>query len=109
MDLLNKFTGQHQGQQGQSGQPQQQGEGGFMGMVNSMAGGGQAGEAKEGGLATLADLAIVAVDWVQQHYMGGGDQSNESALEQAKDEQISDMIRQQFKNATGKDFPIADK
>ncbi|KAG8709965.1 hypothetical protein FRC09_000385 [Ceratobasidium sp. 395] len=50
-----------------------------------------------------------AIDYVQQHYMGSGDQSNESALEQAKDEQISDMIRQQYKNMTGKDFPIADK
>jgi hypothetical protein len=38
-----------------------------------------------------------------------GDQSNESALEQAKDEQISDFIRSQYKGATGKDFPIADK
>ncbi|KAG9086433.1 hypothetical protein FS749_003641 [Ceratobasidium sp. UAMH 11750] len=106
MDFLNKFTGQQQGQQqgqpGQPQQPQQQGGGGFMGMVNNMAGGGQSGEAKEDGLDK-------AIDYVQEHYMGGGDQSNESALEQAKDEQISDMIRQQYKNTTGKDFPIADK
>ncbi|KAJ1302203.1 hypothetical protein OPQ81_001028 [Rhizoctonia solani] len=102
MDFLNKLAGQH-GQQ-QPGQAQQQsgGSGGLMGMLNNAAGGGQAGEAKEDGLDK-------AIDYVQQHYLGQGDQSNESALEQAKDEQISDFIRTQFKNATGKDFPIADK
>ena len=41
--------------------------------------------------------------------MHQGDQSNESAAEQFKDEQISDFIRDQYKKATGKDFPIADK
>jgi hypothetical protein len=41
--------------------------------------------------------------------MGGGDQSNESAAEQVKDEAISDTIRSQYKNTTGSDFPIADK
>lgn len=41
--------------------------------------------------------------------MGAGDQSNESAVEQAKDEQISDFIRKQYKSTTGKDFPVADK
>ena len=48
------------------------------------------------------------VDFVQQR-MGGGQQSNESAIEQAKDEQISDAIRSKYKSTTGKDFPIADK
>ncbi|KAG8709361.1 hypothetical protein FRC12_001532 [Ceratobasidium sp. 428] len=102
MDFINKLSGQHGQGQGQQAQPQQQqqGGGGFMGMMNNMAGGGQSGEAKEDGLDK-------AIDYVQQHYMG--DQSNESALEQAKDEQISDMIRQQYKNMTGKDFPVADK
>jgi hypothetical protein len=41
--------------------------------------------------------------------MGAGDQSNESAVEQAKDEQISDFIRGQYKSTTGSDFPIKDK
>lgn len=50
----------------------------------------------------------VAVDYVQEA-TGGGDQSNESAIEQAKDEQISDFIREQYKSATGSDFPIKDK
>lgn len=36
-------------------------------------------------------------------------QSNESAIEQAKDEQISDAIRRGYKNFAGSDFPIADK
>jgi hypothetical protein len=30
-------------------------------------------------------------------------------VEQAKDEQISDFIRGQYKNASGKEFPVADK
>ena len=41
--------------------------------------------------------------------MGGGKQDNESALEQAKDEQISDFIRDKYKSTTGKEFPVADK
>jgi hypothetical protein len=53
--------------------------------------------------------------------MGQGPQDNESAAEQAKDEVISDMIRDKYKvsregqepanaqGATGSDFPIADK
>lgn len=44
-----------------------------------------------------------------QQALGGGDQSNETAAEQFKDEQISDMIRSQYKSTTGKDFPIEDK
>jgi hypothetical protein len=35
--------------------------------------------------------------------------SPQSALEQAKDEQISDFIRGQYKSATGSDIPIKDK
>ena len=34
---------------------------------------------------------------MQQYGFGQGDQSNESAVEQAKDEQISDFIRGQYK------------
>lgn len=62
--------------------------------------------------------------------MGQGKQDNESAIEQvrqrrittnspgrstiadpaqAKDEQISDFIRGQYKSNTGSDFPIKDK
>lgn len=49
------------------------------------------------------------IDAVQQYGFGQGDQSNESAFEQAKDEQISDEIRRQFKGATGEEIPIEDK
>lgn len=52
---------------------------------------------------------MIGVDFVQEKFLGQGPQDNESAAEQAKDEQISDMIRKQYKNATGKEFPIADK
>lgn len=41
--------------------------------------------------------------------MGQGKQDNESAVEQAKDEQISDFIRGQYKTKTGSDMPIKDK
>ena len=48
------------------------------------------------------------IDFVQEK-MGGGKQDNESAFEQAKDEQISDFIRDKYKSATGSDMPIKDK
>lgn len=41
--------------------------------------------------------------------MGAGPQDNESAVEQAKDEQISDFIRDKYKSTTGSDMPIKDK
>lgn len=50
-----------------------------------------------------------AVDFVQEKFLGQGDQSNESAAEQAKDEAISDFIRDKYKTTTGKDFFIPDK
>lgn len=34
-------------------------------------------------------LCVIGVDWVQQNVFKQGDQSNEGAVEQAKDEQIS--------------------
>jgi len=62
--------------------------------------GGAEGEKQE-------DYLDKAVDLVQQKM--GQDQSNESIAEQTKDEAISDQIRTQYKQFTGKDFPIADK
>jgi hypothetical protein len=41
--------------------------------------------------------------------LGQGSQDNETAVEQAKDEQISDYIRGQYKKTTGSDLPIPDK
>jgi hypothetical protein len=41
--------------------------------------------------------------------MGQGPQDNESAIEPAKDEQISDLIRGQYKSKTVSDVPIEDK
>lgn len=46
---------------------------------------------------------------MQEKFLGQGDQSNESAADQAKDEQISDFIRDQYKTRTGKEFPVKDK
>ncbi|KAG5956778.1 hypothetical protein E4U13_007807 [Claviceps humidiphila] len=70
--------------------------------LNGAAGGGQRGEQNEDGLDK-------AIDFVQEKFLGQGDQSNESAAEQAKDEAISDLIRDRYKTTTGKEFFIADK
>ncbi|TPX17714.1 uncharacterized protein E0L32_002815 [Thyridium curvatum] len=105
MDFVNKLTGgdKKQDEQQQSQQSSgSSGGGGFMDKINSMAGGGPESEKNE-------DALDKGVDWVQEHVLGQGDQSNESAIEQAKDEQISDYIRDQYKKTTGSDFPVKDK
>jgi acyl-homoserine lactone acylase PvdQ len=51
----------------------------------------------------------LGVDFVQEKFMGAGPQDNENAVEQAKDEQISDFIRGQYKSVAGSDMPIKDK
>ncbi|KAL9120766.1 MAG: hypothetical protein Q9187_002673 [Circinaria calcarea] len=93
-------------QQGTTGGEQKQGGGGFLGGLgdkfNSAAGGGKESEKNE-------DYIDKGVDFVQERFMGAGDQSNESAVEQAKDEQISDFLRKQYKSTTGSDAPIKDK
>ncbi|KAK5684630.1 hypothetical protein LTR17_027179 [Elasticomyces elasticus] len=80
--------------------------GGFLGglgdKINGAAGGGQSSEKNE-------DYLDKGIDMVQSKFMGGGDQSNESAAEQAKDEAMSDYIRSSYKSATGSDIPIKDK
>ncbi|KAI1002099.1 hypothetical protein K3495_g6101 [Podosphaera aphanis] len=78
---------------------------GFLGGIgeklNTAAGGGRQSEANE-------DYLDKGIDFVQER-LGQGKQDNESALEQAKDEKISDFIRGQYKNVTGKEIPIKDK
>lgn len=115
MDFLKKFTESENNSQGQ-GQGQQQNqasssgnqqEGGsffdkLAGKVNTAAGGGRESEKDE-------DYLDKGVDFVQEKFLGGGKQDNESAIEQAKDEQISDYIRKQYKGFTGSDLPIKDK
>ncbi|KAL5505061.1 hypothetical protein ACEPAH_7724 [Sanghuangporus vaninii] len=76
--------------------------GGLLDKMNNALGGGAKGEKKEDGLDK-------ALDWVQEHILKQGPQTNESAVEQAKDEAITDTIRKQFKQATGHEFPVADK
>ncbi|MCJ1312633.1 hypothetical protein MMC25_006308 [Agyrium rufum] len=82
------------------------GGGGFLGglgdKINSAAGGGRESEKNE-------DYLDKGIDAVQQYGFGGGAQDNESAVEQAKDEQISDFIRGKYKSTTGSDLPIKDK
>lgn len=72
---------------------------------------------------------FLGVDFVQERFLGQGPQDNESAIEQAKDEQISDfseslqsvlirmckltiatlIVRSKYKSTTGTDMPIKDK
>ncbi|KAI9780215.1 MAG: hypothetical protein M1816_003139 [Peltula sp. TS41687] len=75
---------------------------GLMNKANAAAGGGPESEKKE-------DALDKGVDFVQEKFLGQGPQNNESAIEQAKDEQISDFIRGQYKSNVGKDFPVKDK
>ncbi|KAF8978177.1 hypothetical protein BDQ17DRAFT_1205701, partial [Cyathus striatus] len=67
-----------------------------------LLGGGASGEKKEDGLDK-------AIDFVQEHVFKQGPQHNESAIEQMKDNQIADAIRDQYQKFTGKEFPIKDK
>ncbi|OAL53230.1 hypothetical protein IQ07DRAFT_597560 [Pyrenochaeta sp. DS3sAY3a] len=110
MDFVNKFTGsgnqQSEGSSQQQPSSNQQSSGGFLGGIgdklNSAAGGGKESEKNE-------DYLDKGVDYVQEKFLGQGPQDNESAVEQAKDEKISDFIRSQYKSTTGKDVPIQDK
>ncbi|KAF2135790.1 uncharacterized protein K452DRAFT_238691 [Aplosporella prunicola CBS 121167] len=70
--------------------------------LNEAAGGGPEAEKTE-------DLLDKAIDAYQEHVMHEGPQDNESAIEQAKDEFISDYIRRMYKAKTGHEFPIHDK
>ncbi|KAL8718590.1 MAG: hypothetical protein Q9225_004292 [Loekoesia sp. 1 TL-2023] len=104
MDALKNAVGMGGGENKQEGQTGEQGSsgGGFMDKVNSMAGGGKESEKKE-------DYLDKGIDMVQEKVLGQGPQDNESAIEQAKDEQMSDFIRGKYKSTTGSDFPVADK
>ncbi|KAB5572586.1 hypothetical protein GE09DRAFT_677670 [Coniochaeta sp. 2T2.1] len=108
MDFINKVTGSgnanNANNPNQNTQQQQSSSsgGGFMDKLNGMAGGGKDSEKNE-------DVVDKGVDWVQQNVLGQGPQDNESAIEQAKDEQISDYIRGAYKNTTGSEVPIKDK
>ncbi|KAL2130360.1 hypothetical protein VTI74DRAFT_6564 [Chaetomium olivicolor] len=114
MDLINKFAGgsqdkpEHQGQAEDPHQQQQQqtqssgSSSSFLDKLHGMAGGGPESEKKE-------DALDKGIDWVQENVLKQGPQNNESAAEQAKDRFIADQIRNQYRNATGKDFPIKKK
>jgi hypothetical protein len=71
------------GQAQQTASQQSSSSGGFLGglgdKINSAAGGGAQGEKNE-------DYLDKGVDFVQEKFLGAGDQSNESAVEQAKGE-----------------------
>jgi hypothetical protein len=130
MDFVKSFTseenqqqGQNQNQQGQQEhRSNQQGGGGFLGglsdKLNSTAGGGKESEKNEdmldkGCISAVHSYSLVdnysGIDFVQEKFLGQGPQDNESAVEQAKDEQISDFIRGKYKDTTGDEIPIKDK
>ncbi|KAI2778035.1 hypothetical protein F4815DRAFT_479414 [Daldinia loculata] len=103
MDFINKITGSKDEKDENTPEDgQQKSNTGIMDKLNSMAGGGKDSEKSE-------DALDKGIDWVQEHVLGQGDQSSESAVEQAKDEQISDYIRDQYKKTTGSDIPVKDK
>lgn len=134
MDFVNKALGggssSNENQQpSNTEQKSEGGSGGFLGGIgdklNNAGGGGAQGEKDEDALDkgtviqsplplplpprnNLADNPP-GVDFVQEKFLGQGAQNDESAVEQAKDEQISDFIRGQYKSATGSDVPVKDK
>ncbi|KAL8836734.1 MAG: hypothetical protein Q9170_002798 [Blastenia crenularia] len=122
MDSLKNAMGMGEGgnkQEGQTGEQASSG-GGLMDKFNSMAGGGKESEKNEDyldkgllhlqlKLMLLLLKSFPGIDMVQEKVLGQGPQDNESAIEQAKDEQMSDFIRGKYKSSTGNEFPVADK
>ncbi|KAL9112404.1 MAG: hypothetical protein Q9227_003246 [Pyrenula ochraceoflavens] len=110
MDALKSFTGSgdnNNNQQSSSTDQKKEGSGGgFLGglgdKLNSAAGGGRESEKNE-------DMLDKGIDMVQEKVLGQGPQDNETAVEQAKDEAISDFIRDKYKSATGSEVPVKDK
>ncbi|KAF2737866.1 hypothetical protein EJ04DRAFT_510050 [Polyplosphaeria fusca] len=106
MDFVKNLAGGDKNEEPKASSSEQKQEGGFLGGLgdkfNSAAGGGKESEKNE-------DYVDKGVDFVQEKFLGQGRQDNESAFEQAKDEQISDYIRKQYKSTTGSDIPIKDK
>ncbi|KAF4968297.1 hypothetical protein FSARC_4242 [Fusarium sarcochroum] len=105
MDFVKNLTGGNNNNNADQAQNQQappEAGGGFMDKINGMAGGGAQGEKNEDGLDK-------AVDFVQEKVLGQGAQNNESATEQAKDEAVSDFIRDKYKTTTGNEFFVEDK
>lgn len=58
---------------------------------------------------TLLTILSVVIDFIQEHALHQGDQSDESVAEQFKDERIADAIRKSYQQVTGHQFPIKDK
>merc|ERR1711939_1157565 len=110
-ETLSSFTGgsnnnNQRPQQQSGGEQKQEGGGSFLGgigdKINTAAGGGRESEKNE-------DMLDKGIDYVQENVLGQGPQDNESAIEQAKDEQIANFVRDKYKSTTGSDFPIKDK
>ncbi|KAI7311589.1 hypothetical protein KC315_g12283 [Hortaea werneckii] len=102
MDFVKNAMGGGSEEPKKEGESNESGGGGLMDKINTMAGGGKASEKDE-------DALDKGIDAFQQYGMGEGPQNNESAVEQAKDEAISDYIRGQYQDATGSKMPIEDK
>jgi hypothetical protein len=103
MDYIKKFTGGDDAQtmagENSVARPQDSTSasgGGFMSKLNGALGGGPASEKNEGESKSptsppvsssdfhRSDALDKGVDWVQEHVLGQGDQSNESAIEQVR-------------------------
>ncbi|KAK7554562.1 hypothetical protein IWX46DRAFT_218870 [Phyllosticta citricarpa] len=70
--------------------------------LNTAAGGGRESEKNE-------DKLDKGIDFVQEHIMKQGTQSDESAWEQKKDKMIADAIRGGYKSTTGHEFFLKEK
>lgn len=69
---------------------------------NTAAGGGRESEKNE-------DHLDKGIDFVQEHILKQGTQSDESAWEQKKDKMIADAIRSGYKSTTGHEFFLKEK
>ncbi|KAK8222880.1 hypothetical protein BKA81DRAFT_230427 [Phyllosticta paracitricarpa] len=91
--------------------------------LNTAAGGGRESEKNEDKLDKvlfivflvrmsiffLLTAVIAGIDFVQEHIMKQGTQSDESAWEQKKDKMIADAIRGGYKSTTGHEFFLKEK
>jgi len=100
--LMGKVRDALQGDEAKEKKKRENQRGWFSEKMNEMAGGGKKAELDEDGLDK-------AIDFFQHHMLKKGDQDDESAIEQMKDEQIAAGIKLAYKNATGHDFPSRDK
>ncbi|KAK7613290.1 hypothetical protein JOL62DRAFT_407483 [Phyllosticta paracitricarpa] len=126
MDFLNKFSHHDKEEERRRREEEEKNKGFFDKMgdkLNTAAGGGRESEKNEDKLDKvlfivflvrmsiffLLTAVIAGIDFVQEHIMKQGTQSDESAWEQKKDKMIADAIRGGYKSTTGHEFFLKEK